>query len=545
MNAFASAIPSTLAEAFVASTRRHAPRTALVTAEGTSISYAELEARVATAVSVLRSLDCQAGDRIAIWLPNVPEWAVLEYAASLLGLLIVPVNARYRASEAEHVLGMSNARALFTQEAFLTNHYLDRLREIAGGDLGRGDAVDIPKLPALRHIVVVGKGNLESTAGSAVEGTVSYAALAAAAAPAPDLEQLARERTPQDRLWVFWTSGSTSAPKGAVLTQSAVSNIWNWTTMARYRADDRVLVARPLFYIAGNFWALLGPMLHGATSVLGQHFTPNEIMTLSARERITILSGNPLLLKGVVNDPACDPDAFKHVRMGYFGGSSASFKDLSEIKERIGYDYLMQPYGMTELEGFCMSTHPDDPLELAHKTCGRPLPGFELKLVDPASGQLVPQGQVGELFTRGRGLVDYEGISDVDRARLFDAEGWFRTGDLLRLREDGRYEFVGRAKDLIKVGGENATAAEIETRLMENPDVANVAVVAIPDEKRGEVPLAFVELRNGQTLNADVMRAWCRERMAPFKVPAEFRQVPEGEWPMTASGKIMKGQLKV
>lgn len=539
----ASAVPSTLAGAFVASVRRHAARTALVTTDGVSITYAELESRVATAVAVLRSLGCQAGDRIAIWLPNVPEWAVLEYAASLLGLLIVPVNARYRASEAEHVLGLSNARVLFTQESFLTNRYLDRLREIAGGELGRGDAAAIPKLPALRHIVIAGAEDGQGTAA----GTVSYSALAAAASagPAPDLEQLAGARTPQDRLWVFWTSGSTSAPKGAVLTQSAVGNVWNWTTMARYSADDRVLVARPLFYIAGNFWALVGPMLHGASSVLGQHFTPEEIMALCARERITILSGNPLLLKGVVNDPACDPGAFKHVRMGYFGGSSASYKDLSEIKERIGYQYLMQPYGMTELEGFCMSTHPDDPLEIAHQTCGRPLPGFELKLVDPASGQPVRRGQVGELLTRGRGLVDYEGISDVDRARLFDAEGWFRTGDLLRLREDGRYEFVGRAKDLIKVGGENATAAEIETRLMEHPDVANVAVVAMPDEKRGEVPLAFVELHNGQALQADAMRAWCRERMAPFKVPAEFRQVAEGAWPMTASGKIMKGQLPV
>ncbi len=533
----APAAPLTVAQAFVDSVKRFAANVAMVTASGESITYEELGHRVATAVSILRRLGCEPGDRIAIWMQNCPQWGILEYAAALLGLMVVPVNARYRASEAEHVLLLSNARIVFTQPAFMTNRYLDRLSEIAGGDLGSGDRAQIGRLPKLSSIVLI--------EGETVPGTVSYADLARSVEPAADLEALAASRRPEDRLWVFWTSGSTSAPKGAILTQAAITNVWNWTTLARYRADDRVLVARPLFYIAGNFWALLGPMLHGATSVIGQEFTPREIMELCTRERITILSGNPLLLKGVVNDPACDPRAFKHVRMGYFGGSSVSLQDLQQIKEKIGFEYLMQPYGMTELEGFAMSTHPDDPLEIVYATCGRPLPGFELKLIDPETGLAVPVGQVGELMTRGRGLVGYEGISEQDRGRLFDAEGWFRSGDLLKLREDGRYEFIGRAKDLIKVGGENVTAAEIETKLMEHPDVANVAVVAIADEKRGEVPLAFIELRSARPLESLAMREWCQTRMAPFKVPAGFKQVLQGDWPLTASGKIIKNQLPV
>jgi acyl-CoA synthetase (AMP-forming)/AMP-acid ligase II len=156
----------------------------------------------------------------------------------------------------------------------------------------------------------------------------------------------------------------------------------------------------------------------------------------------------------------------------------------------------------------------------------------------------VTRGQSGELWTRGRGLVDYEGVSDADRARLFDADGWFRTGDLLRLRDDDRYEFVGRAKDLIKVGGENVTAGEIEAKLMEHPDIANAAVVPRVDERRGEVPLALVETRSGAPLDADALRAWCRERMAPFKVPVRFVEIARGAWPMTATNKIAKHQLQ-
>ncbi|MFZ4758711.1 MAG: class I adenylate-forming enzyme family protein [Burkholderiaceae bacterium] len=530
--------PTTVAGAFVDTLRRHAERPALVMLDGTTMSYAQLGDRVRVAVSVLRTLGCGPGERIAIWLPNVHEWPVLEFAAALLGLLIVPVNTRFRAGEAEYVLRLSGARVLFTQHAFMTNGYVERLRELANGPLGRGEEASIPALPALRRIVLV-----DDHAGE--PGTVRWSQLADAAGPvSEDLDALARQRTPQDRLWIFWTSGSTSAPKGAVLTQSAVTNVWNWSSMAGYRPDDRVLVSRPYFYIAGNFWCLLAPMLHGAAAVVGQQFTPEEIVERCARERVTVLSGNPLLLKGVVDDPAYDAEAFRQVRFGYFGGSTVSLTDLARIRDRIGFDYLLQPYGMTELEGFATSTHPDDPLEIVFGTVGRPLPGIEMRLTDPETGSPVTRGQSGELWTRGRGLVDYEGVSDADRARLFDADGWFRTGDLLRLRDDDRYEFVGRAKDLIKVGGENVTAGEIEAKLMEHPDIANAAVVPRVDERRGEVPLAFVETRSGAPLDADALRAWCRERMAPFKVPVRFVEIARGAWPMTATNKIAKHQLQ-
>lgn len=524
--------PPTVAHAFLRSIRAFEDRTAIIPQDGEPITYGDMAAAVRRAVALLRQLGIGPGDRIAIWLPNCPQWVYLQFAAALLGVCIIPVNARYRAPEVERVLKITRAVCLFTQGRFLTNDYLDRLSDIAGGDIGRGEFANIARLPDLRRVVLVD--------GTPAPGTVSFHR---DVDEDVDIESLVADRRPDEPLWMFWTSGSTSAPKGAIMVQDAVRNIWNWTTMAGYRADDRVLMSRPLFYIAGNFWSMLGPLLHGAATVVGQLFTPDELVTLCRRYDVTVLSGNPLLLKGLVQDPAFNARAFEHVRLGYFGGTSVSYQDFLEIREKIGFTHLLQAYGMTELEGFATSTHPDDPADIVYATCGRPLPGLQMRLVDPVTEEDVPVGKTGVLLTRGRGFTGYEGLSKADEATLFTPDGWFRTGDLLRLREDGRYEFAGRAKDLIKVGGENVTAGEIENVLATHPSVLRVAVVPKADERRGEVPVAFAELRPGLDLSLPELQAWCARRLAPYKVPAELHLVDAGRWPMTASGKIAKHEL--
>ena len=514
---------------------QYGDRIALVSGDGARISYRDLRKRVAAAISVLRSLSCVEGDRIAIWLPNCPQWPVLQYAAALLGLVIIPVNLRYRAAEAEYALRVSEAKVLFVQDRFLTNDYMQRLREIAQGALGRDSRAEIPVLSRLEYIVRM--------AGPAVPGTVSYESLCSRAVPADDLAQLAARRAPSDPLWIFWTSGTTSASKGALLRQSAIENVWNWTLRVRFSSDDRVLVSRPYFYIAGNYWCMLAPMLHGALGVIGQLFTPDEIVSLCRREQVTVLSGNPLLLKAVVEDSSYDAAAFAQVRFGYLGGSGLSTADLRLLREKIGYRYVIHTYGMTELEGFATSTEPDDPQEIVAGTCGKPLPGFELKLRSVDTGEDVHGSGDGELLAKGRGLAGYVEIADADRAELFDAEGWFRTGDLMRKRDDGRWQFLGRVKDLIKVGGENVSPGEIEAALLLHPKIEQVAVIAVADARRGEVPAAFVEIAAGEQLDPVELAAWCRDRIAPYKVPASFDFVAAGSWPITATGKIAKREL--
>lgn len=528
--------PATVAGAFMHTVKKAGRNCALITSEGVRISYDELRTEVERAVQVLERLGCAAGDRVAILLPNVPAWPILQYACALLGCVIVPVNLRYRSGEMGYVLSHAHVRVLFLQRHFLSNDLLGRLAEIGQGRLGENREAAIPALPDLKHIVLM-------DTGERVAGTVAYVDLLAPTLAKVDLEELARMRRPRDPLWVFWTSGTTSRAKGAIISHDAVGNVWNWTSMVGYMATDRVMANFPLFYIAGNFWSMLGALLHGATLVLAQVLSASEIAMLCRREGVTILSGVPMMLKDLADDPTLDPADFATVRLGFFGGGVLTEQEIARVQKRLGYQRLMHVYGMTELQGFSASTAPDDPPEVAARSCGRPLPGFEFRLVNPSTGEIVPLGETGELLVRGRQLLGYEGVSEEDRARLLDAEGWFHTGDLMRQGEDGRYSFVGRTKDLIKVGGENVSAAEIEAALADHPQVATAAVIARDDPRRGEIPIAFVSALPGETIDSEALLKWCRERMAPFKVPRRIEVISGDRWPRTASGKIAKWQL--
>lgn len=527
--------PRTVAEAFLNAVDEFADNEAIVGADGRRFSYADMAGEVTRMVVALRALNCRPGDRVAIWLANRPEWIFLEYACALMGLLLVPVNARYRADEAEYVLVQSRAKLLFTQDRFLTNDYLARLHEIAGGPLGEGERPSIPKLPHLERIVV-----MDCTPPP---GAVALAQVLGAEVPAVDLHALAAARTPDDPLWLFWTSGSTNRPKGAILGQEGVTNVWNYTLRARITGNDRILTTFPVYYIGGNYWSLLAAMLHGGAVIMSWELTAEEIVRMCRDEKVTVLNGIPFMLKDIVHDPAYDPAAFETVRMGFFGGATLPPEDTKTIFDRIGYDYMIQVYGMTELHGFATTTEPDDPMEVMMLTCGRALPGFDIRLVDPETGEDVPDGEPGEFITRGNRLLDYEGISDEDRARFFDAEDYYHTGDVLRMRPDGRYEFVSRIKDLIKVSGENVAAAEVELVLKTHPKVFTPQVIGVVDAARGEVPAALIELHEGQTLELEELRAWCHSRMAPFKVPRRLHIVPPGGWPRAASGKIARFKL--
>ena len=526
----------TVAQAFLAAVRRHGSREAAKPVGLPPITYGELATRVRAMVAVFGRLGLVQGDRLAICLPNGVEWITLTYAAALAGLCIVPLNIRYRAEELAHALKLSQARALFTRHSFMSNQFLERLKEIGGGTIGNGTTAAICRLPDLENVVLF-EAKHEA-------GTHAFDALlhSAEREGLVDLEALASQRLPTEPLWLFWTSGTTSSPKGALLPQSSIVNVWKWTSLAGYASSDRVLTSRPLFYIAGHFWCMLGPMLHGACVVIGTQFTPSEIIELCRAERVTVLSGNPLLLKATINDPGFDSKAFDHVRLGYFGGSALPQDEIEEIRRAIGYRHLVQTYGMTELGGFATSTLPDDPIAETCATCGIPFSDMELKLVDP-SGEPVEDGAVGLLMTRGQPLLKYVGLSPEESSKLLDANGWFNTGDLMRRTPQGRYEFVGRTKDLIKVGGENVAAAEIEAELMRHPDVSLAAVIPFPDAQRGEVPIAFVQTHKDLPLEEPELRAWCRRRMAPFKVPMRFHFILAAHWPMTATGKIAKHEL--
>jgi len=528
--------PTTVAGAILASIDRFGPRTALVAADGATLSYSELGARIGDAVGTLRALGCGRGDRIGIWLPNGLDWPVWQFACAILGAVVVPLNLRYRSGELSYVLQKSGARLIIGQQSFLNNDFTARLQELAGGPIGADGQVHIAAVAGLETVLLVDDAD--------VAGTLKLSAIAAEPASADELASLARHVRPEDPLWLFWTSGTTNHPKGVLLAQNAVANVWNWTGLARYDQDDRVLATFPLFYIAGHFWCMLGPLLRGAAAVLGQMFTPSEVATLCRRERVTVLCGVPVMLRGFIADTSFDRSAFAHVKKGWFGGGNITPAEVAEIRDVIGYDYLMQVYGMTELLGFAMSTSPEDSDEVVATSCGTPLPGMNFRLVRPGTYEAVLPGEPGELLHRGARMLDYYDMAPAEHARFFGPDDWFHTGDLLRQRPDGRYEFTGRIKDLIKVSGENVSAGEIENLLRGHPELREVAVLGVADAVRGEVPIAYVETRAGSPLDAAALTAWCRERAAPFKVPRTFHFIDGAAWPRTPSGKLAKWQLE-
>ncbi len=535
-----SKIPQTVAEAFIQTTNRVPEREAVVGADGRRYSYAQVRQEVERLTIALHTLGCKPGDRVAVWLANCPEWVFAEFACAVLGVLIVPINARFRAGEAAYVLKSARAKMLITQHSFLSNDYLERLYQMADGDIGHGETAAIAGLPDLQSVVLVD--------GAAVPGTISLAELLARAAQGNvslDIEALAAARRPEEPAWIFWTSGTTGRPKGAVLPHYCISNVWNWTTMAaRMDQNDRVLTSFPVFYVGGNFWCILAAMVHGATLVMSATFDADAIVQCCRDEKITVLSGIPFMLKEIVHDPLFDPDAFASVRVGFFGGASMPHADIVTLVERIGYEHFIQIYGMTELHGISMTSLASDSQEHQLTTCGKSLPGFEVQLVDPESGVVVEGVGAGEAWYKGRTHLGYEGLSETELGQFYTPDGFFKTGDVLHRRADGRYEFITRVKDLIKVGGENVAAAEIESVLKHHPKIFNVQVVGVVDDWRGEVPAAFIELHpETADLSLEELRQWARAKMAPFKVPRRLKLMQADDWPRTSSAKIARFQL--
>jgi acyl-CoA synthetase (AMP-forming)/AMP-acid ligase II len=535
-----SEIPQTVAEAYIRTTNRFPEREAIVSADGRRYSYGQVREEVERLTTALFMLGCKPGDRVAVWLANCPEWVFAEFACALLGVLIIPINARFRAGEAAYVLKNARAKVLITQKNFLTNNYLERLYEMAGGDIGQGEAAQIEGLKDLQSVVLVD--------GDPVPGTVGLADLMARAEQSNvslDFEALAAARQPEDPAWIFWTSGTTGHPKGAVLPHHCISNVWNWTTLAAgMDQNDRVLTTFPVFYVGGNFWCILAAMVHGATLVMSATFDADAIVQCCRDEKITVLSGIPFMLKEIVHDPHFDAAAFASVRVGFFGGASMPHADIVTLVERIGYEHFIQIYGMTELHGISMTSLATDSKEHQLSTCGKSLPGFEMILVDSDSGDVIEGIGTGEAWYKGRTHLTYEGLTEEELSQFYSPDGYFKTGDVLHRRADGRYEFASRVKDLIKVGGENVAAAEIEIVLKDHPKVFNVQVVGVVDDRRGEVPAAFIELHaDVSDLTLDELRQWAGPKMAPFKVPRRMQLMAADDWPRTSSAKIARFQL--
>lgn len=474
----------------------------------------------------LAELGIVTGDAVALWMPNLLEWAVTAFACYRLGAIVIPLNTRFRAFEAEHILTHGRAKALVLQSRFLNIDFDEVLEQVAPDlQVSAGGAVSSARLPDLEYLITIDDSRL---------GGLPWAELADSQPADPAQPELTVD--PDLPCLLQYTSGTTGRPKGVLLSQQYVRNyaleLWERLGVGQ---GDRFLNPQPLYHVGGSC-TLAVPMVLGATIVIPSFYRPLAALELIERERCVARGGMGTMYLMELEEPTFQDFDLSSLKAGWTSGPPAV---MDRIRDGFGIE-LVQLYGATEGGGTSGSL--SDPWEDRRISSGKPYTGTEFKLLDPDTGEPVAVGEVGEVAIRGWStMLGY--YRDEARTReVFDDDGWLRIGDLLRQDEAGNYHFVGRLKDMIRVGGENTSAEEVEAILTSHPEIAQAQVVGVPDPKMGEAVFAFVERRGGSELAAAELQAYCRARAANFRVPKYIRFV--SEWPLTGSGKIAKGELR-
>ncbi|MFF8838237.1 FadD3 family acyl-CoA ligase [Streptomyces sp. NPDC015130] len=480
------------------------------------VTYAELGERVERAAAACLATGMRAGDRVAIWAPNTLDWIVSALGAVTAGAVLVPLNTRFKGTEAAQVLQRSRARLLFVTGTFLGTSYVASLRR-------SGIA-----LPHLEKVVVLG-----DTAPDDAGWTTWKAFLAEGdRVTAERVRARADAIDPSDPSDIIYTSGTTGRPKGAVIGHAQSLRCYDvWSELAGLREGDRYLVVNPFFHTFGYKAGILACLMRGAVIVPQSVFTVDTVLANIAAERITVLPGPPTLHQSLLDHPARAAHDLSSLRLVVTGAAVVPLRLVERLRTELGVGTVLTAYGLSEASGLVTMCRRDDPAGTVATTSGRPVPGTEVRL-----------SPTGEVLVRGHHVMRGYFEDEEATAAAIDGDGWLRTGDVGVLDEAGNLRITDRLKDMFIVGGFNAYPAEIEQLLGLHPDIADVAVVGIPDPRLGEVGKAFAVRRAGARVTADDLIAWSRREMANYKVPREVEFVTE--LPRNASGKVVKGELR-
>ncbi len=500
-------------------------------------TYGELLDGALRCARSLASMGVDRGSHVGILMPNCIDFLEALLGASLLGAVVVPINARFKPRELAHVIADGDIEILLTSDVI--EEHVDYVRLLQETVPGLSQAPDplhlsLDAVPKLRSVVLLGSRH--------APGMVDRERFAAgAAAISAEEVDLRRSRVAMREVaLMMYTSGTTAMPKGCPLSHEALVRTAVIAGRSRFRLTptDRFWDPLPMFHMSAIL-PLIGVIDAGAAMLSMTHFDADVAMQMIEDEQATILfSTFPAITQALINHPSYDPDRFKQVRIL---NNVAPSDSLRAVQEAIPHTRLISAYGCTECGGVVCFNDPDETLEQRTTTCGTPFDGIELAIRSLQDGSPLAAGQRGEIVVRGYNLFEgYYKDPDLNAERI-DAEGWFHTGDIGALDEEGRVSYLGRLKDMLKVGGENVAAIEIESYISTHPAVAIAVVVAAPDPKYMEVPAAFVELKPGATLTEDELIAHCRGGMARFKVPTHVRFVTQ--WPMSAT-KIQKFRLQ-
>lgn len=499
----------------------YAERAAIVE-NGKSISYAQLLQLSRQAARALMSLGVQAGDRVALWAPNLSEWIVAACGVHAAGGVLVPLNTRMKGAEAADILDRSRARVLVSVGDFLNNYYPDLLN-------GQRPAT-------LEQVVVLGDKVLLSA-------NLSWNQFMAKADATSAEAQLQREAQikPDDTADLMFTSGTTGRPKGVMAAHNPTILAFKaWSDVVGLTEGSRYLIVNPFFHTFGYKAGWVAALLQGATVYPEQVFDAEAILRRIESDRISFMPGPPTLFLSMLAHPQLKSFDLSSLEASVTGASTVPPILIKRMREELGIKNVTTAYGLTECGGCATLCDPSDDVETVANTCGKALPGTEVRCVDE-QGQPVAAGEAGEVLLRGYHIMKGYFEDDKATAETIDADGWLHTGDVGVLDERGYLRITDRLKDMFIVGGFNCYPAEIERMLSNHPDVAQVAVIGLPDERMGEVGCACVVARNGVTVDKDAFIAWCRANMANYKVPRFVLQLDS--LPVNASNKVQKRDL--
>ncbi len=504
----------------------------VVRQQGVRWTYREFHAEVERVAAGLLALGLEPGDRVGIWAPNRAEWVVAQFAAPKAGLILVNINPAYRSHELAYSLNKVGCRALILPRAFKSSHYLDILRGLAPElEACPPGGLRAAALPDLRHVILLDE--------DAAPGVLRWRDIVVDDAAREHLAAVEAELSFDDAVNIQFTSGTTGAPKGATLTHhNIVNNGFFIGEAMRLTEDDRLCIPVPFYHCFGMVLGNLACVTHGACMVIpGEGFDVLATLETVAEERCTALHGVPTMFIAELEHPRFREFDLSSLRTGIMAGSPCPIEVMRRVVREMHMSEVTIAYGMTETSPVSFQTVPGDPLELRVSTVGRIHPHVEVKIVDE-TGRVVPRGTTGELLTRGYSVMRGYWGDEANTRQALDASRWMHTGDLAVLDDAGYCTIVGRLKDMIIRGGENIYPREIEEFLYGHPDIQDVQVFGVPDDRLGEQVCAWVRLRDGAVATEASIQDYCRRHLAYFKVPHYVRFV--GGFPMTVTGKVQK-----
>ncbi len=522
-----SLLHETIGTNLEATVARHPDREALVVVhQGIRQTYAEFDATVDRVARGLMAMGIDKGDRVGMWSPNFAEWVWIQYATAKIGAIQVNVNPAYRTNELQYALAQSGCRLLVTRPSYLTSDYRTMADEVARS------------VPTLERTICFDTDDWDDLLARA--DTVSVDALRSRAA----------SLDPDDPINIQFTSGTTGRPKGATLSHVNILNNAYLTGHGLGLSEhDRIGIPVPYYHCFGMVMGNLCATVFGSAMIVpSATFDPGAVLAAVESERITCLYGVPTMFIAELGHPNLASTDLSSLRTGIMAGSSCPVEVMKRVIDEMNMAEVAICYGMTETSPVSTQTGRDDSLAKRTETVGRVHPHVEIKIIDPVTGDTIERGTgtdepaSGEFCTRGYSVMLGYWDDDERTAEAIDADGWMHTGDLATMDADGYVNIVGRIKDMIIRGGENVYPREIEEFLYAHPDVDDVQVIGVPDERYGEEIMAWIQLRAGATTTEEDIRAFCRDQIAHFKVPRHISFVTE--FPMTVTGKVRKVEMR-